>query len=192
MKYDWDEKYEWDKIGKRILDNRESLNLSQELFGQKITDTIYKHTNQVKRISRQKVANWEHGEPIVKMQELAAIADICECDLGYILCEYDSKHEHDLEIHEKIGLSEIAIDKIKEDSLLKDTINIILNCSDGADLFKLIMDYLHADKSKYYTSKYNDDISEAAAAASSEHEKGVIMFDIQLLLESIQKKTMNV
>lgn len=90
--------YNFQKIGTRIREARTNASLTQEDLG-----------NQV-GVSRWTVAGWEKGE---KMPEMAVMLNLCNlfgCELGYLLCEHDTKTRQAADICAETGLSEASVD----------------------------------------------------------------------------------
>ena len=98
--------YSWHIIGERIRKNRKSLGLSQEQFAEKISQTTHKP------LKRQTVAGWENGEPVKKLEQLAAMCNLFQCDMSYLLCECDTKRLASQSLSQTLGLSEWAIDTL--------------------------------------------------------------------------------
>lgn len=99
--------YSWYKIGERIKEERENKKLTQEELAEKV-GKLTGHTT----LKRQTVAGWERGTPIKKIEQLTALCEIYECDMSYLLCEYDCKRIASVEISKITGLSEMAIDSL--------------------------------------------------------------------------------
>lgn len=88
------------KIGKRIRQQRkEKLNITMEELA-----------SAVGGITRQTVSKWEKGEGEITVNDLIKLCKIFNCDMGFLLCEYDVCKTRDLQyIHDVTGLSEAAI-----------------------------------------------------------------------------------
>lgn len=56
---------------------------------------------------------WESGERIPDLTSLARMAEIFQCDIGYLLCDYDERHRDTADIKKATGLSEFAIERLK-------------------------------------------------------------------------------
>ena len=61
-------------------------------------------------ISRQKIGRWENGEPIKKLDELKGLAQIFNCEIGYLLGEIPNKTREKTDISKVTGLSEENIE----------------------------------------------------------------------------------
>lgn len=92
-------KYDWKKIGRRIQKERKLLGLSQDEFCDK--------AGIVKRATLSKWENGTGGEITVGM--LTAMCEVFDCELGYLLCEYDCKTRAATDISQQTGLSEEAV-----------------------------------------------------------------------------------
>ena len=104
-------KYNYQKIGDRIRDNRKSLEYSQDEFIR-----ILKDEHQV-RIGRNTLSNVENGNLSPEkftMPLLIAICKIFNCDIGYLLGEYDENTRKEKVIQEELHLSSKAISTLKE------------------------------------------------------------------------------
>lgn len=72
--------YDWKKIGERIRAEREAAKLTME----ELADEI--HT------TRQTISKWEKGTSVeITLNMLVELCRVFDCDLGYMLCEYDVK-----------------------------------------------------------------------------------------------------
>ena len=84
-------------IGNRIKKERESLGLSR---GELLTK-IYKSES-----SHKTLAAWEKGERLPDLDSLALMADLFDCDMGYLLGDYEERHYIAADICGKTKLSE--------------------------------------------------------------------------------------
>ena len=90
-------------IGNRIKKERESLGLSR---GELLTK-IYKSES-----SHKTLAAWEKGERLPDLDSLALMADLFDCDMGYLLGDYEERHYIAADICGKTKLSESAINNL--------------------------------------------------------------------------------
>lgn len=88
------------KIGERIKHERSTRKISAKDF----LPQIYKSETSYKTL-----ANWESGKSIPDLVSLARMAEIFECDIGYLLGDYDEKSHVTRDIKVQTGLSEEAI-----------------------------------------------------------------------------------
>lgn len=89
--------YNFKVIGSRIKEARTNSSLTQEDLGNRVG------------VSRWTVAGWEKGD---KMPEMAVMLNLCNlfsCELGYLLCEHDTKTRQAADICEETGLSEESV-----------------------------------------------------------------------------------
>ena len=89
--------YNWNEIGERIRFERKKKNMSMDALAESIGT------------SRQTIARWERGEGVeVTLNMLLRLCNIFECDIGYLLCEYDCKTRVITDLQEETGLSVLA------------------------------------------------------------------------------------
>ena len=94
--------YDWKKIGQRIEAERKFLNLSAEALANDIG------------ITRQTLRKWEEGkECSIDIYALIKLANKFNCEVGYLLCEYDCKTKEITDTQKATGLSEQAITKLQ-------------------------------------------------------------------------------
>ncbi len=94
-------------IGERIRTQRKAHNLTQEQLCEKIN------------IGRTKLSNCESAsenefEKILDLDILLRMCNLFDCELGYLLGEHEEKTRICADIHKEIGLTEEAINKLKE------------------------------------------------------------------------------
>lgn len=96
-------KYDWKKIGRRIQKERKLLGLSQDAFCAKVGF-----------VQRTTLSNWETGKSgEITVGMLTALCEVFDCDIGYLLCEYDCKTRQTEDIKQTLGLSERAINNLR-------------------------------------------------------------------------------
>lgn len=111
------------KIGKRIRDERKKQGWTQNDLLLKIYLSASSHKS---------LRSWEKGERLPDLDSLARMAEAFQCDIGYLLGDYDERTRNAADIAHKMGISALAaenMDKIK-------------NCSGGDDFWAIIIDYL--------------------------------------------------
>ena len=92
--------YNIKKIGERI----------HKLRKEKPNMTMEELASAVGGITRQTVSKWEKGEGEITINDLVKLCKIFNCDMGYLLCEYEECKTRDLQfVHDITGLSENAI-----------------------------------------------------------------------------------
>lgn len=90
-------------IGERIRKERESMGLSQANFAKLL---------HFKESSRQVIGKWEKGKVLPHFELMLAMCSLFECELGYLLCEYDCKTRVAADIKKATGLTEDAINRL--------------------------------------------------------------------------------
>lgn len=90
-------KYDEKLIGKRIQTERKLLNLNQEELCEKLS------------IGRTMLSLYETGKRIPDLDILLAMCEVFQCEIGYLLGEYDCKTKTATDVHAITGLSENAI-----------------------------------------------------------------------------------
>ena len=96
-------KYDLKSIGNRIRKQRKEAGYTQG----KLAQQLY-----LSEDSRQTIGKWEKGEVLPDMEQLLLMCDLFNCELGYLLCEYDCKTRNTTDITEITGLSEKAVNSI--------------------------------------------------------------------------------
>ncbi len=98
-------KYNIANIGNRLKAERKKAGIkSQNALAE------YLNQNNYRSYTRQTISKWEHGLEMPPLDVLITLCDLFNCELGYLLCEYDCKTREKTDIHKMTGLSEAAID----------------------------------------------------------------------------------
>lgn len=148
-------KYDFKQIGKRIREERTN---TQNATGRKKAMTQSDLANEI-GVSRQTIAKWEHGEiDQLLMGDLLKLCNLFNCELGYILGEYNCRTRTATDIHKEICLSEVAISRLSSVSAVpgmrlytqetKDrqtALNAILEFNESV-ILELIHEYLYRDE----------------------------------------------
>lgn len=93
------------QIGQRIRAERKKKGWSQGELGVQITDMLGA-TNPDGRVKSQgNVSEWETGSRIPTFENLLCLSTLFNCDLGYLLCDYDGKAHNEDDIAKETGLS---------------------------------------------------------------------------------------
>ena len=145
--------YDYSKIGKRIKDERKKNGLTQDELINSLRD------KQI-AVGRNTLSAMENGiKEKFSFQVLYGLAEIFQCQIGYLLCEYDCKTQSNAAISEITGLSDNAINTLKKVSESKneyrkyevlhliDTLNLIM---DEPISFMLFLDHI----GDYIDNKY--------------------------------------
>lgn len=108
MKYMDD--YNWKNIGQRIaLERKKKENSSGKPWTQ--DDLIEELGKEGCKLSRNTLSALEAGKKVrISLDLILCLCDIFQCDVGYLLCEYDDCKTRDNQfIHDQTGLSEKTI-----------------------------------------------------------------------------------
>ena len=90
-------------IGERIKKNRKPLKLTQtELLAK-----VYLSEKSVASLRK-----WERGERLPDLDTLARMAELFDCDMGYLLGDYEESNFSSHKVCEYTGLSEQALENI--------------------------------------------------------------------------------
>lgn len=111
MKYDLD----WKRIGQRLRERRKHLGYTQAYVG----DIIFTEKDDSGKCPdhARTISNHESGQPF-KFETLLKYCDIYDCDLGYLLGDYDES-THDLHfICSETGLSEEAVNRLRNEYIV--------------------------------------------------------------------------
>mgnify|MGYP004504153105 CR=1 FL=1 len=90
--------YEWKRIGERVHKEREAAGMTMDALATEIGTT------------RQTISRWEHGDNVeITLNMLVRLCNIFNCEMGYLLCEYNCKTKIATDIHRETGLDENVI-----------------------------------------------------------------------------------
>lgn len=95
--------YSIEKIGSRIKAERKALGLSQGELAEKCN---------LSASSRQTVGAWEQGNLLPSVPDLLRLCSLFDCELGYLLGEYDRKTKQTTDIFLETGLSADAVSSL--------------------------------------------------------------------------------
>ncbi|MDL2318467.1 helix-turn-helix domain-containing protein [Eubacteriales bacterium OttesenSCG-928-A19] len=137
----------WINLGKRIKDERKRAGLTQEKLMKKLEGS----SNSYRLLGR-----WEKGDARPQFYQMIKLAEIFDCDFGYLIGEYDCRTRVATDIHMETGLSEGAIrllQKMKKKSQYKylDTISLLIDQAeitrskgpDDSTVLQEIIEYLY-------------------------------------------------
>jgi transcriptional regulator with XRE-family HTH domain len=127
--------YNFEAIGERIKQERKAAKLSQQELLEKVGYS---------RDSRQAIRDWESGSLMPELTIMLKLCNIFNCEIGYLLCEYDCKKRENTDICKVIHLSEQSVENIKQ--INSGILDAILKNDKVFELFQ----YLYA----YYLDKY--------------------------------------
>lgn len=81
------------EIGRRIRHERKRKNMSQPELAAAISQerVRFSEIDVVDTASQSAVSNWELGKSMPSIDNIACMSFIFECDMGYLLCDYDEQ-----------------------------------------------------------------------------------------------------
>lgn len=126
-------KYNLKAIGKRIKKERVAAGLKiQGQLAEKLGYSIY---------SRQVVGNWENGKTMPCLNDMLSMCEIFNCELGYLLCEYDCKTRKATDIQQTTGLSENAIKSLSniKHTYISEVLRTLSKIIEHKDFIPLLM-----------------------------------------------------
>lgn len=88
------------KMGSRIKDERNKLDLNQTQFAEELLCTTK---------TRQTIGKWEKGTSLPSLDDLKVMSENFNCEIAYLVGEIDCKTHIATDIHNAIGISENAI-----------------------------------------------------------------------------------
>lgn len=94
-------------IASRIKEEREALGLTKEGLAERLN------------VNRNTITSWERQDikgRYPPLEDLARMCDLFNCELGYLLGEYNCKTRAATDIQAETGLSERAIDRLREEA----------------------------------------------------------------------------
>lgn len=95
--------YDFKRIGQRIKEERIKAGFTLDGLGLRIN------------VSRQTISKWENDceKASPSLTDFLRMCNVFQCELGYLLCEYDECKTRDAQfIHEYTGISEAAIQQL--------------------------------------------------------------------------------
>lgn len=130
--------------------------------------------------SRQTIGNWENGKVLPCLCDLLKICEICDCEIGYLLGEYENRTREITDINRVTGLSEESIKQLKilklrktlrtTDGKEEHLYNLVLENEDFWYQFEpLFINYLNSENNGNYmnNTKYPAEINAIATARYS-------------------------
>ena len=102
------------QIGKRIKTERRKKKLSQEKLAEAISSIMAESDpDYYKGTEQNTVSNWEKGVSPPPLPRLIVLSEIFDCDIGYLLCDYDEPKRDLADVVEQTGLSSKATARLK-------------------------------------------------------------------------------
>lgn len=83
--------------------------MTQSDLAGRISDIV--PTDKEKCFGQSTVSGWENGKQLPPLPKLIALSEIFQCDISYLLCDYDKKKDIS-DISELTGLSERALSRL--------------------------------------------------------------------------------
>lgn len=130
-------KYNTKTIGQRIKKERQTLSLTQGDLAKKIG---------LSEESRQTIGKWENGKLMPQFEDMLKMCEVFDCELGYLLGEFNCKTREGTDIQAKTGLSEKAIKsllKINQDTSNHDILTSLDKLIEHED-FIVLLRLIHA------------------------------------------------
>lgn len=180
-------KYNFAEAGERVRKLRKGAKLSQAAFLEKLSERGVD-------IARNRLSGLENGvQKSFSLEILLAAADIFGCDVGFLLCEYDERTKDVHDIVAFTGLSEKAIDMIRDcNDSFKCTLNSLLESFNFWALIGAIEAYrvtakdaapieLWLEKGEYAAMRENSSVK-------SIEKRDLNLFRIQELVKAVAKE----
>jgi len=92
-------------IGERIFEEREKKGWTRKDLLLKIHKSAQSHKS---------VKAWETGKCLPDLGSIVLMAKAFDCDIGYLLCDYDEKRYFTADVSEQTGLSIEAVERIND------------------------------------------------------------------------------
>lgn len=91
-------------VGERIKREREGMGLKPKDFLRQIYKSEQSHKT---------LKEWEDGKRLPDLDSLSRMAELFNCDIGYLLGDYDESNREAADVKGLTGLSEIAVERLK-------------------------------------------------------------------------------
>lgn len=95
------------RIGERIKALRQEMKMTQKQLAGHIDDIV--PTDKDKGFGQSTISGWERGDQLPPLPKLIALSEIFQCDISFLLCDYDKKKKDVMDVSEITGLSETAV-----------------------------------------------------------------------------------
>lgn len=137
-------KYNLRKIGRRIANERKNYcHMSQDELLGKLSDTYYISMSR-NTLSAIESGKYQHYD----VDFLFALCELFNCEIGYLLCEYDYKTREKTDIQKATGLSTTAVDYLCESSF-----------KESIDILNILLKPGNFDNALYHMAKYKEAVS---------------------------------
>lgn len=142
-------------IGNRIKREREKLGLSQK----ELLNRIYKSEKSHKMITA-----WENGNRLPDLDSLALMADVFQCDVGYLLGDYNERTRVSADIVKETKLSESAVNLIKKIGVVNQNLSNALSAFITSQGFMDFLILLHQYRNRaLFIQVYQKQIDEISS-----------------------------
>lgn len=106
-------------IGERIKTLRKDHKYTQTELAGKLSQII--PNDKEHPIGQSTIASWEKGVTLPPLNRLIALSIIFDCDVSYLLCDYDIQNQNVEYIKKTTGLSEGVVSRLHQELLSNDT-----------------------------------------------------------------------
>ena len=167
------------------------------------TQSIFAEALGLEYDSRQSIGAWEQGKRLPSLKILLKMCELFDCEIGFLLCEYDCKTREETDISAATGLSEKSIRRLfvfrsrKRDRKNKQyefnsPINAIIEHESFIELIEAIKKHIWSFNHNHYgIDKTSEDVQEALSNTFNcepEELRGYIEMSSQSLIEHILMK----
>lgn len=150
-------KYNKEKIAQRIKKERIAAGLTQ----QELADAVFH--------DRQLIIKWERGASFPSLEDMVNLCDIFNCELGYLLCEFDDCKTYDEQFcHDFLGISPDSVNKLiewKNNSLKRKNLSgldVVLSCVNFDSALGQVNEYENNTQTYSFLQKrYNKEVENA-------------------------------
>jgi len=97
-------------IGARIKEERKRANITQSELAHLIADLIKPEDPDAKDIGQSVISNWEKGVALPTLNKIVCLSHIFQCDVGYLLGDYDERTRDHADACAITGLSQTVVD----------------------------------------------------------------------------------
>ena len=105
-------KYSKHDIARRLRSSREALGLSQSDVADRLDSVQQKEDG--KATNYNTIGRWENelNKVMPSLKDMLALCEVFDCELGYLLCEHDTKRREAADIRDATGLSEKSVNQL--------------------------------------------------------------------------------
>lgn len=94
-------------IGLRIKDLRNKAGWTQTRLGNELGELFYGD-----KVKQSMISSWENGDTLPTLKNLLALSQLFDCDIGYLLCDYDDRRKDTSNLCKVTGLSAATIEQL--------------------------------------------------------------------------------